>query len=108
MANMGNNGSNGQNSQHMILRPVDFSILKKLTEGRNVAGNLYIELDVSRPYVNERLGHLADYNLVRRIGPNENVGLYEITDKGHAALKHRDKYGEVDDFEEFLEEKTEN
>lgn len=87
----------------MILRPIDFSILDRLTEGRNVAGNLYMELDSARPYVNERLGQLADYGLVRRIGPNENVGLYEITEMGRVALEHREEYKEVDDFEALIE-----
>ena len=89
----------------MILRPIDFSILDELTEGRNVGGNLYMELDSARPYVNERLGILADYGLVRRIGPNENVGLYEITEMGRLALEHQDQYGEVEDFEALLERK---
>lgn len=76
----------------MILRPMDFSILDILTDGRNVAGNIYIELDSAKPYVNERMTHLHDYGLVRRIGPNENVGLYELTEKGERALKHSDLY----------------
>lgn len=87
----------------MILRPADFSILDKLTEGRNVAANISEEIDVSRPYTTERLAQMADYGLVRRIGPNENVGLYEITDRGYAALAHREEYGEVEDFEQLID-----
>ena len=88
----------------MIFRPIDFSILDELTEGRNVGGNIYMELDTARPYVNERLGILADYGLVRRVGPNENVGLYEITEMGRLTLELQDQYDEVDDFEALLEE----
>lgn len=66
----------------MKLRPLDFSILSELTNGRNVAANLYLALDSSRQCVNERMGLLHDYGLVRRVGPDENVGLYEITEKG--------------------------
>lgn len=87
----------------MILRPADFSILDELQGGRNVGANLSDTLDVSRPYVTERLSQLADYGLVRRVGPNENVGLYEITDLGRAALAHKEEYGEVDNFEALIE-----
>jgi len=92
------------NGTKMLLRPLDFALLEELTEGRNVGANLHIILDASRPYTNERLSLLADYGLVRRIGPNENVGLYEITPLGRAALEHRKEYGEVDDFEALIED----
>lgn len=92
----------------MILRPVDFSLLQELSKGRNVGGNLHIMLDVSRQYVNERLGVLADYGLVTRIGPNENVGLYEITQKGEVVLKSKDKYDSVEDFDTFVEDQLGN
>jgi len=88
----------------MLLRPVDFSILDELVDGRNVAANLHMTLDVSRPYVNGRLGQMADYSLVRRIGPNENVGLYEITDRGRAALELRDEYEDADDFDVVIDD----
>ena len=89
----------------MELRPLDFSLLDELLEGRNVGGNLHMTLDVTRPYVNERLGIIAEYGLVKRIGPNENVGLYEITEKGKTVLEHQDVYEEIDDFDEFIESK---
>lgn len=88
----------------MLLRPLDFALLTELTEGRNVGANLHQMVDASRPYTNERLSLLADYGLVKRIGPNENVGLYEITPLGKAALEHREQYGVVDDFESLIEE----
>ncbi|WP_345778227.1 ArsR family transcriptional regulator [Halobaculum rubrum] len=82
---------------------MDFSILDALVDGRNVAANLHMTLDVSRPYVNSRLGQMADYGLVRRIGPNENAGLYEITERGRAALELRDEYEDADDFDAVID-----
>ena len=87
----------------MILRPADFSILDELQDGRNVGANLSDTLGMSRPYVTERLSQLADYGLVDKVGPNENVGLYEITPLGRAALEHQDEYGEIEDFEALIE-----
>ncbi|OYR86243.1 hypothetical protein DJ72_02845 [Halorubrum distributum] len=91
----------------MLLRPLDFALLDELTEGRNVGANLHVLVDASSPYTLERLSQLADYGLVRRVGPNENVGLYEITPLGEAALAHRGEYGEVDDFEALIEDAVE-
>jgi len=91
-------------SSKMILRPMDFAILTALSSGRNVAANLALELDSKRQYITERMGHLDDYGLVRRVGPSENVGLYEITARGEIALENREKYNSDSvDFEEFLE-----
>lgn len=93
------------NHPNMKLRPIDFSILAELTDGRNVAANLYMTLDSSRQYVNERMGLIHDYGLVRRVGPNENVGLYEITEKGLAVVDLREQYKNEDlDFEELVDE----
>ena len=86
------------------LRPMDFSLLSELTEGRNLAANLHMDLDAARPYVNSRLTLLEDYGLVDRVGPNPNAGLYEITDLGQAALENRDEYyDENTDFEALIE-----
>ncbi|WP_435143836.1 hypothetical protein [Halobaculum sp. P14] len=104
LANTYNQVTTGKNDEPMLLRPVDFSILDELTEGRNVGANLHMSLDVSRPYVNNRLGQLADYGLVRRVGPNESVGLYEITDRGRAALELRDEYAETEDFDALIDD----
>lgn len=89
----------------MKLRPIDFAILAELTDGRNVAGNLHMTLDSSRQYVNERMGLIHDYGLVRRVGPNENVGLYEITEKGRAVVELREQYSDSDlDFDVLVDQ----
>lgn len=96
VSNMSNN--------RMQLRPLDFSLLSELIDGRNLAANLYVQLDVSRAYVNNRLSLLEDYGLVARVGPNPNAGLYEITDSGRWALDHREQYYDEDvDFDALFE-----
>ncbi|MFQ3293009.1 MAG: hypothetical protein ACI9PP_000577 [Halobacteriales archaeon] len=88
-----------------LRRPTDFLILEALEEnGRNVATNLAHHTDKSRKNINTRLPVLDDYKLVRKIGPAEHSGLYEITRKGRVALMYRDQYGEVDDFEALLDQ----
>lgn len=88
----------------MKLRPIDFSILSELKKGRNVAANIHMTLDTSRQYVNERMGFLHDYDLVRRVGPNQSVGLYEITLKGELVVEHWSKYkNPTVDFDEFID-----
>lgn len=88
-----------------LRRPTDFLILEALEEhGRNVATNLAHHTGKSRKNINTRLPVLDDYTLVRKIGPAEHSGLYEITRKGRVALMYRDQYGEVDDFEGLLEQ----
>ena len=73
--------------------PTDFLILESLQErGRNVAPNLAYHTGKSRKNVNTRLPVLEDYGLVRKIGPAERAGLYEITDLGEAALACRAQY----------------
>lgn len=88
-----------------LQRPTDFEILDVLDEhGRNVASNIAIHADKDRNYVNTRLPVLEDYGLVRKIGPAERSGLYEITAAGRLALTHRERYGEVDDFDALIED----
>ncbi|GGJ05140.1 hypothetical protein GCM10008995_13730 [Halobellus salinus] len=89
--------------------PVDFEILNALSNGRrNTAANLSKIIDRSRSYINTRLPVLADYGLVTRIGPAENSGLYEITDKGLVATANREAYARDDvDFDELVERKVE-
>ena len=88
-----------------LQRPTDFLILEVLAEdGRNVAPNIALEIDKSRSHINVRLPQLADYYLVRKVGPAENSGLYEITDKGEAVLALRDQYDSSDDFEDLVEQ----
>lgn len=88
-----------------LASPTDFDILDALSDGkRNTAANLAIEIDRDRAYINTRLPILADYGLLKRIGPAPNSGLYEITDKGRAAFRHRDAYNDDDrDFEALVE-----
>lgn len=75
--------------------------------GRNVATNLAEVTGKSRKNINNRLPMLEDYGLVRKIGPAERSGLYEITAEGEAALKHRDQYDQVDDFDRLVEDAVE-
>ena len=78
-----------------LVEPTDFEILAFLDEqGRNNAINIAVGLDRDRSYVNTRLRALAEKELIQRVGPAENSGLYELTEVGHAALRHRDRYGD--------------
>lgn len=87
-----------------LRQPTDFLILEALEDkGRNVATNLAAHTGKSRKNINTRLPVLEDYGLVRKIGPAERSGLYEITSLGKAALVYRDQYDEVDDFESLIE-----
>lgn len=91
-----------------LQRPTDFLILEYLDEGgRNVATNIAAGIDKSRSHVNVRLPVLHDYDLVKKIGPVENSGLYEITDRGRVAVEYQDQYGEDDvDFDQLIDEKV--
>ena len=88
--------------------PTDFDVLDALSDGkRNTAVNLSYELDKNRSYINTRLPILADYGLVDRVGPAPNSGLYEITDRGRAALRHRGEYREDGvDFDQLVEDEA--
>lgn len=90
--------------------PGNFDILQYLDDnGRNVAANIHLGIGKSRGYVNSELGKLEHEGLVRKIGPHEQSGLYEITDKGRAVLKHRDKYGRDDvDFDALVEQELDS
>lgn len=86
--------------------PTDFEILKALDDGkRNTAANLSHILDKDRSYINTRLPVLADYDLVKRIGPAPNSGLYEITEKGRIVSEKQAEYeNESVDFEATVAE----
>lgn len=87
-----------------LVRPTDFLILEALSDhGRNVAPNLAHHTGKSRENINNRLPQLEDYGLVKKIGPSDRSGLYEVTEKGKLALEHQDMYTEVDDFSDFLD-----
>ena len=86
-----------------LRQPTDFLILEQLEDkGRNVATNLASHTGKSRKNINTRLPVLEDYGLVRKIGPAERSGLYEITSLGKAALVYQDQYDEVDDFDALI------
>lgn len=88
------------------LTGTDFMILEKLQDGRNIAANLAIEIDRARKYLNNRMPLLLDYGLVEKIGPLEDSGLYELTEKGEIVVEHQEIYYDDDvDFEEFIERK---
>ena len=79
-----------------LARPTDFDILIALDKhGRNIAANLALHVDRDRAYLNTRLPHLSDYGLVRKVGPATESGLYELTERGRAAVAYRDRYGEL-------------
>lgn len=87
-----------------LRQPTDFLILESLLSfGRNVAPNVAEITEKSRKNVNNRLPVLADYGLVRRVGPAERSGLYEITERGRVAVRLEDQYDDVDEFEALIE-----
>lgn len=89
-----------------LRRPTDFLILEALEQkGRNVAPNLAHHTGKSRKNINTRLPMLEDYGLVRKVGPADRSGLYEITPYGKAAIVHRDEYDETDDFGALIEDR---
>jgi hypothetical protein len=91
-----------------LRQPTDFLILEALhTYGRNVAPNLAAITDKSRKNINNRLPVLDDYGLVRKIGPAERSGLYELTDKGRVALRLRDEYDHSVDFDGLVTQRLE-
>lgn len=90
----------------MILRrPTDFLVLEALeNHGRNVAPNLAHHTGKSRMNINTRLPILEDYGLVEKVGPTEQSGLYQLTDKGRIVLDLQAEYGEDGDFDGLVEE----
>lgn len=88
-----------------LVRPTDFDILHALQKtGRNVAANIAIHTGKDRSYLNTRFPHLEDYGLIRKIGPAENTGLYEITERGEAALALRNQYDSGPGFENLVDQ----
>jgi predicted transcriptional regulator len=87
------------------LTETDFMILGHLRDGRNIPANIALELDRARNYINQRMPYLLDYGLVEKIGPYEDSGLYELTERGRLAYEHRDKYHDDDvDFDDYLDD----
>jgi predicted transcriptional regulator len=61
----------------MRYRPADEQICEVLRDGRNLATNIADDTDLSRQYVSNRLGELAEAGHVENIGN----GLYELADE---------------------------
>lgn len=92
-----------------LRQPTDFLVLEALHSfGRNVAPNLAEITGKSRKNVNNRLPVMADYGLVRRVGPAETSGLYELTDRGRVAMQLREQYDDAEDFEALVERRLES
>ena len=90
--------------QMKLVQPTDFEILDALSDRkRDVAANIAMELGKNRDYINTRLPVLADYQLVSKVGPAQNSGIYEITDRGLTMLDLRDEYDEIDDLSSKLD-----
>jgi predicted transcriptional regulator len=90
------------------LNKTDFDILEVLADGkRNVATNIAIEIEADRGYVNTRLSYLLEEDLVVRVGPKKQSGLYEITNKGKLVEKNKEKVleKEIDNFERYIDQK---
>lgn len=78
-----------------LSRPTDFLILDALSDGeRDTAANLAKRIDRDRGYINAQLPKLADQGLVKKIGPYDNSGLYQITSLGVAAIQKQFLYDE--------------
>ena len=52
-----------------LVEPTDFDVLGVLEGGRNVAPNIAVELGRDRPYINTRLPHLHDQELLTGLAP---------------------------------------
>jgi len=93
-----------------LLNRTDFKILEVLADGkRNNAANVAVEIDANRSYLNTRFSYLLNEDLVERIGPHEESGLYEITPKGQVVVEHQEAYlnDEINEFDSFIESRLE-
>lgn len=78
--------------------PTDFLILEALADGkRDTGANLAKRIDRDRRYINNELPKLADQGLIKKIGPHEHSGLYQITSLGVAAIQKQSLYNEDED-----------
>lgn len=76
-----------------LVVPTDFEILEAMSNGqRQTAPNLAEILDRRRQYMNDRLSNLSSIELVRKVGPSDRSGMYEITSRGLIALEFREDY----------------
>ena len=84
--------------------PTDRLILEELQNGRNLAANISAAIDRHRKTVNSRLSQLEDYDLVQNVGG----GLYELTERGGAALQVIDQYPDTDDFDQLVDDQIDS
>lgn len=97
-----------QPDQVVKLTETDFLVLEELRDGRNIPANIALEIDRARNYINQRMPYLLDYGLVEKIGPYDDSGLYELTERGRLAYELRDRYHDEDvDFDELLDRELE-
>lgn len=84
-----------------LSQPTDFLILEALSDGeRDTGANVAKRIDRDRKYINNELPKLEKQRLVKKIGPHENSGLYQITPLGIAAIQKQSLYSErKDEFE---------
>lgn len=76
-----------------LVVPTDFEILEAMSDSkRQTAPNLAEILDRERQYMNDRLADLAGKGLIKKVGPSERSGMYEITTRGRIALEHKGEY----------------
>lgn len=102
----GNISTASRPSSVLRLTDTDFAVLRELRNGRNTAANIAAEIDRARNYINARLVELADHDLVRDVSVSDRGGLYELTPRGLVAEEHSDRYDNVDDFAEFVDERV--
>lgn len=90
-----------------LVAPTDFEILETLEErGRNTGKNISLILDRNRSYINSEMAKLASNGLVRRVGPAQNSGLYEITERGEVVLEYWRENEDTDvDFEGLIRDR---
>lgn len=86
--------------------PIDFEILDAMEDGtRQTAPNLAVLLEYDRGYVNNRLAALERGGFLRKVGPADNSGICEISERGKLALEYEDSYSRdtADTFRATLE-----
>ena len=85
-------------------QPTDFRILEALhSYGRNVGPNIARIADLEEDVVTDRLAVLSTAELVAMIGPADESGLFEITERGRISLRLREEYATTSDFEALID-----
>jgi len=89
-----------------LSQPTDFLILEALSNGeRDTGANVAKRIDRDRGYINTELPKLEDQRLMKKIGPHDNSGLYQITPLGIAVIQKQSLYNEnKDEFEAAVRE----